>query len=163
MQVSRRGVRLVVGVAVLALVGGCGSAGSDPQTGDEETFFGYPDMVAEYRTALDSLELPEGAVVEDAPSGVEESGSFQEGFGEVSAVMAWNCAWGQEWLSLRGGSDAQAAHALDMYASIVETEAFERAFDDQSAKPVVREIIEKARLGDPSGVQQDVQTNCPAT
>ncbi|MEP7762546.1 hypothetical protein [Sanguibacter sp. 25GB23B1] len=120
-------------------------------------------MIEEYRTTLEGLELPEGASIEATPSVSDPSGSYQVGYGEVDAVIAWNCAWGQEWLAVRGTSEPEAAHALEMYASILETAAFERAFDDQSAKPVVRGIIEKAQLGDPSGVQQDVAANCPAT
>lgn len=165
MNFCRRGVRSASLVVVLLVIAACAGPAeeSQPPSGEMEGFFGHSDMVEEYRATIDGFELPEGAAVADSPSGYDETGSYQVGYGEVEAVMAWNCAWGQEWLAVRGVSEVDAAHALEMYASILETAAFERAFDDQSAKPVVRGIIEKARLGDASGVQQDVEANCPAS
>ncbi|WP_277207509.1 hypothetical protein [Isoptericola croceus] len=120
-------------------------------------------MVEEYRSTLETLDVPEGAEMPDRPRLVDETGSFQKGYGEVEAVMVWNCVWGREWLEQRGQDEAAATHALEMYARIVETDAFARSFDPESAQPVVRGIIEKAQLGDPSGVQQDVEANCPAS
>jgi hypothetical protein len=157
---------VVMGVPALAVLAGCSTPSASPAgpaAPGQDAFFGYDDMVAEYRATLAELELPEGVRLEDEVTGVERSGSFQEGFGEVRAVMAWNCAWGREWLEHRDTDPASAAHALDMYARIVETDAFATNFDPQSAQPVIEGIIEKARLGDPTGVQQDVEANCPVS
>ncbi|WP_417365300.1 hypothetical protein [Glutamicibacter arilaitensis] len=47
-----------------------------------------------------------------------------------------------------------------MYKSIVDQPAFNKYFDAASFQPVMLENIEKAELGDPSGIKADIQSSC---
>ncbi len=154
-------------VAFLLAVSGClllASCSSDEAPGQAssaaaEELISQDDIVAEYDAVVAELEWPEGYT--PPPRREDEAGwSYQVGVGATDAVMVWNCVWGKAWLDARDSDPAAAEHALTMYAAILERPEFKQHFDPESAQPVVRGIIEDARLGDPSGVQQDVSVNC---
>ncbi|QGQ18500.1 hypothetical protein GC089_03570 [Cellulomonas sp. JZ18] len=158
---ARRTVALVLATGASVLLASCSSAaapdGGSGAAGDE--LLGQDAVVAEYDAVVAELEWPEGYT--PPPRREDEAGwSYQAGVGATDAVMVWNCAWGRAWLEARESDPAAAGHALTMYAAILDRPEFTQHFDPDSAQPVVRGIIEDARLGDPSGVQRDVSTNC---
>lgn len=156
-------VGTAVSLGVCLLLTSC-SAGAPPEgvsTVAGEELVGEDEIVAEYETVVAELEWPQGYT--PPPRRDDGDGwSYQAGVGATDAVMAWNCAWGRAWLDAREGEPAAAEHALEMYASILDRPEFQQHFDPESAQPVVKGIVEDARLGDPSGVQRDVSANCPA-
>ncbi|KGM14586.1 hypothetical protein N869_05085 [Cellulomonas bogoriensis 69B4 = DSM 16987] len=147
-------------VVAVALATACTADAPDaPVEQEGQGFVEGEGYIAEYEQAAEALEWP-GGVEPPGPS-PDAGTSYQVGVGESQATMEWNCAWGREWLSLREQGGDEADHALEMYAGFLETRTFREMFDPESAQPVVRQIVEDARLGDPSGVQRDVETNCP--
>jgi hypothetical protein len=160
-RISTRGAaRFAVVILSGLVISGC-SAGAAPATDGSDEFLDKTGATDEYDTVVAELEWPPG-VTPPARSDEMSGASYQVGVGATDAIMAWNCAWGREWLETREGDPGAAEHALSMYASIVDRPEFVQYFDPDSAQPVVRGIIEEAQLGDPSGVQQDVSINCPA-
>lgn len=127
-----------------------------PPSNLDEEFFDSESAGEEYQRVAESLEWPEGVT---PPDQSYESGNYQAGVGEGDAVMAWNCAWGLEWLDSRNSDPDAADYALEMYASVVETRTFQQYFDTPLQEHVV-EVIERAELGDPSQLQSDVMANC---
>lgn len=166
-KASRRTARAAIAVVMFSSLAACSAAadGATPAADGSsvEGFVGYDAMIAEFDAALATLDLPAGAMVDRSlVTGQSADESYQEGYGEMYAVLAWNCLWGREWLEQRGRDEEAAAVALDRYASLLETDTFAEAFDPEGAQPYVRGVVDKAVLGDPSGVQQDVAANCPA-
>ncbi|MCL2848556.1 MAG: hypothetical protein FWE61_00755 [Micrococcales bacterium] len=86
--------------------------------------------------------------------------NYSVGYGAVNAMMVWNCAWGDKYLHDLETDPEAAAHSLDMYASVTERPEFRNSYDPVSMQPYVHEVIEQARLGDPSGIAYDQQVNC---
>ena len=115
--------------------------------------------LAEYRAATELYELPAGDSYPE-PSFDDAAGLYEAGFGESEVVLFWNCAWGREYLELRGGDPAAAAAALEEFASLAETDAYARYFDPVSVHPVFEAAVEDARLGDPTTVQSIVEGSC---
>ena len=122
--------------------------------------FGDADSArAEYVEATTRYELPAGDSYPE-PSFDDAAGLYEAGFGESEVVLFWNCAWGREYLELRGGDPAAAATALEEFASLAETDAYARYFDPVSVHPVFEAAVEDARLGDPTTVQSIVEGSC---
>ncbi len=149
---------MTTALAVISLgIAGCASG---PQESSPTRLLSYADVQAEYRTSVSSLPAPEGYVYPQTFD--DEQGELYEvGFGRSRAVALWNCAWGKEWLRARTVDPDAAATALAQYRSVAETDVFRDHWDPVSVQEPFFDSIERAELGDPSGVQADVQANCP--
>jgi len=158
-------ITTICAVSMLFL-SGCTGAGSSEPSSNEPKNMNRAQMEKEYASAIQSLEMPEGVSYPDAPKtptvdGVKESDvTWQNGAGEADAIIYWNCLWGHEWLKYQGKDQNLATNALKMYKSILDQPAFKKYFDAESFQPVIRENIEKAELGDPSGIKADMQSSC---
>lgn len=86
-----------------------------------------------------------------------EGEGFQVGL-EHTVIDTWHgCAWYMTWLdAFRNGDSAQQADALQVMTDILPNSSTL----DPSAKEFLLEIAEKAALGDPSLVVQQVEGNC---
>lgn len=152
-------------VLLVATLSGCTTSDTEklPEVSDTLNRSG---MVEEYNSVIKNLEIPDGVSYPQPPEtpdieGIKKSDVvWQRGVAEGDAVTDWNCLWGQEWLNVRNLDQAKAAHALEMYKSILEHPAFNKYFDPESYQPVVRENIEKAELGDPSGIKAEITSSC---
>jgi hypothetical protein len=86
--------------------------------------------------------------------------SYEVGAGEGDAVARWQCAWGADYLSSTGARPAEAAAALDQWASITKLPAWDRAFSDPNTRRLLLDAIARARRGDPSLVRSLQAANC---
>ena len=90
----------------------------------------------------------------------EDTGaSFQVGYGETRASYLWEYSWMKEWLDTYNTDPERAEKAL---------EELEKAFDmpymgidrcDDATRNYLRENIDKAKLGDPSGFTESIRAN----
>lgn len=153
--------RVIAGAALAAAAIMClsGCTSTPPAAEATNTILDYAAAQREYADAVAKLPAPEGFSY-PAQFSARTDELFEEGFGEARAVTFWNCAWGQEWLLLRADDPAAAAEALNMYESVKDTDVFARLWDEVSIQQPFLDAIERARLGDPSRVQADVQANC---
>lgn len=85
--------------------------------------------------------------------------SFQVGYGETRASYLWEYSWMKEWLDTYNTDPERAEKAL---------EELEKAFDmpymgidrcDDATRNYLRENIDKAKLGDPSGFTESIRAN----
>ena len=155
---------VVSGLLMTGALTGCTPGGdpqlpSKPSATDISTFGDAGSARVEYVEATTRYELPAGESYPE-PSFDDAAGLYEAGFGESEVVLFWNCAWGQEYLELRGGDAAAAATALEEFASLAETDAYDRYFDPVSVHPVFEAAVEDARLGDPTAVQSIVEGSC---
>ena len=148
-------------VVVVAILVGITQSACIPGTSSNEgsgVFYDYDGMVDEFHKAQVDLRYPDGAE-KASPPPQGDSGSFQEGWGESLATQDWNCAWGKRWIEVVGDDDAAATEAFDMYAAIVDTQTFKQNFEP-TLQGHIRDIIDKARLGDTVGLREDIEANC---
>ncbi len=163
MTTCRKQGALSLMVVLPLLLAGCASASPDAVDDEshETTILDYDATVAEYAKTAATLALPEGREYPDVPfDGTDEM--YQQGFGANRAVYFWNCAWGREWLAVRGVDDEKAAHALSVYASVKDTETYQQSWDPASMQVPFEAALEAAELGDASQIQADISANCPA-
>ncbi|TXK16368.1 hypothetical protein [Homoserinibacter sp. GY 40078] len=131
-----------------------------PSAQGETTFTDFGSAVDEYWETADEFELPDGYSYPD-PSFNDVSGSYQTGYGRGEAVRVWRCAWGTTYLTAFGEDPTTATEALEVFATIVDTDVFANSYDPASMQPVIRDAIERARLGDPSAMQSITDGGCP--
>ncbi|MFF3867892.1 hypothetical protein [Micromonospora sp. NPDC001898] len=153
-----RGVFPIV-AAVVFLTTGC-STGSDDDSGGVKN---YDEALKEYNAAKSSLTLPADKSWDSAQQLRKEvDGSqvvFQDGAATGKVESFWLCAWQQEWLAARGDDAQREKQALDNLGKFPTLRTYQKNFD-QSSRDVFDDELAKARLGDPSVVQQDVKANC---
>ena len=119
----------------------------------------YSATMKEYRDAAAEFALPDGFVYPEQPL-LGEDESYQTGYGRSRAVYEWNCAWGTEWLRLRGVDADAAGLALEQYAAAQQTDVFQKYWDPVSMQEPFVASVEAAQLGDASLIQSDVGVNC---
>lgn len=129
---------------------------------ENRLFFGIWKVVEieeEYLTTIESLNWPEGFTPPDALEGEDTGASFQIGYGDTRASNLWEYSWMQEWLDTYNTDSERAAKALA---------ELEKAFDmpymgtdrcDDATRKYLRDNIDKAKLGDPSGFTECIQAN----
>ena len=157
---SERPYRLLLCVMISLLVimlAGC-STSSDSDT-NERGFTDFATIEEEYLTTIESLNWPEGVTPPDALEGEDTGASFQIGYGDTKASNLWEYSWMQEWLDTYNTDSERAAKALA---------ELEKAFDmpymgtdrcDDATRKYLRDNIDKAKLGDPSGFTECIQAN----
>lgn len=149
---------LVAGAFALAFVGGCSSApaggGGGPKLADRAA------IVAEYDAAISDMKFPSGVTPKLPSRPLEGAGAFEVGYGVSLAGFQYQCAWEREWLAERSQSPAGAEAALTALQGIFDDPFMQEASVDKSVVKHVRDILDRARLGDASGIQEEVDSAC---
>ena len=145
-------------IALLLMLAVVGSTGCAKQKEEGPALLSEEEILAEYATAAADLELPPGFEFPGMPLDGQE-GVWQEGCGLVAAQMYWQRAWEIEWLEQRGKDPAREAAALDVLKNQVPEKDFMTKYADASTHGVWTEYVSQAEMGDPSGIQRDVDVN----
>ncbi|WP_320068286.1 hypothetical protein [Micromonospora sp. RTGN7] len=148
-----------IAITVALLTTGC-STGSG---GDSGAVKNYDEALKEYNAAKSSLTLPANKSWDSAQKLRREAdGSqvvFQDGAATGKVESFWLCAWQQEWLAARGNDAQREKQALDNLGKFTTLRTYQKDFD-QGSRDIFDDELAKARLGDPSVVQQSVKANC---
>ena len=105
------------------------------------------------------IDWPDGITLPDNLEDEDTGASFQVGYGETRASYLWEYSWMKEWLDTYNTDPERAEKAL---------EELEKAFDmpymgidrcDDATRNYLREYIDKAKLGDPSGFTESIRAN----
>ena len=143
--------------SLVVILAGC-SASPNSDTGTRG-FTDFETIEKEYLTTIENLDWPEGFTPPDALEGEDTGASFQIGYGDTRASNLWEYSWMQEWLDTYNTDSERAAKALA---------ELEKAFDmpymgtdrcDDATRKYLRDNIDKAKLGDPSGFTECIQAN----
>lgn len=119
----------------------------------------FSGIEKEYLETIQNLNWPEGFELPDRLENVEKDIQFQKGYGDTLASNLWQYAWEKEWLDTYQSDPDRADKAI---------QELEKAFDmgylspqraDDATRKFLRDYIDRAKLGDPSGFQQDIQAN----
>ena len=155
---SKSGKLLVIGMiaAVCVVFTGCSKAEQDRET---RGFVEFTYIEEEYLATLECLDFPEGTVLPEKLEGEDRESSFQVGYGETRACNLWEYLWMQEWLDTYTTDSERAEQALNELE-----EAFDMAYMgedrcDDATRNYLRENIDKAKAGDPSGFEECIRVN----
>ena len=120
----------------------------------------YDDASREYKDAIASLTLPPSAGAWPDLSKEQEGHvlTYEPGAAAGMAQSHWLCAWEQEWINQRGRDASHENAALSQLEKFPQMRHF--ADYDDIGRNLYRDYLTKAKLGDPSGFQQDVRANC---
>ncbi|MDP9801629.1 hypothetical protein J2S49_001705 [Arcanobacterium wilhelmae] len=143
----------------LALVGGCGTKSTTSQETSGKTFITHTELEQEYRDSIKKLEFPKGFKVPQQTT-EEIDATFQRGYGNTVASYTWQCAWQKEWLERYASDSDRANRALKVLEKAPSMPYLDKAHADDATRRIFKENIDKAKLGDPSGIQEDVSANC---
>lgn len=112
----------------------------------------------EYASTTASLTLPPGIRFPDGPISGGAT-TFEVGAGLGQAQCYWMYAWEKEWLTQRGKDANREEAALKVLENDVPGCEFMTAYLDEGGRALYGQYLQKAKLGDPSGFQQDVEAN----
>jgi hypothetical protein len=161
---DRNLARLAFVITSLAIVGvltACtGQAASNSsKTGAQPQFEGGTGVLAEYqKTVADfPFSLPKGVTFPASPPSSYLKGQSQLGVGLGPAYFYWLCSWEADYLKADGANNAKgSATALAEVAKWPST-TFAKTYVIDPDNNWYKAVVDPAKLGDPSGVSEDMQ------
>lgn len=153
-----RTLALLVPITLMSLTA-CGKA----TTGEEgkAKFLDYAGINKEYQESIAKLEFPPDFTPPTELKGEAQEGRFQAGYGDTRASMQYECAWEREWLNTYASDPQRAAKAMTHLEKIPSMGYMNEPRADESTRRSYQDYLDKAKLGDPSGFQENVSLNCP--
>lgn len=145
-------------VAMLLLSGTVAAVGCTGEKQSDTAWLDEDEIATEYEAAAADLELPPGFVFPEMPLD-PAVGSYGEGSGLVAAQMYWQRAWELEWLEQRGKDPAREAVAFDILKNRVPEAEFMTKHADDSTHNAWAGYVAQAEMGDPGGIQRDIDVN----
>lgn len=127
-------------------------------TSENGAFVSFKEIEKEYLDSLNNLNWPEGTVLPTALEG-ETADSFQVGYGDTKASILWEYSWQKEWLETYNTDPARAQAALEELEKALDMGYMSSQRADDSTRNYFREILDKAKLGDPSGFEESLRAN----
>ena len=137
---------------------GCGNRGTD--TKEASGFTDFENIEKEYLETLQELNWPENMELPTALEG-ETADQFQIGYGVTRASMLWEYAWEKEWLETYTSDTERAERALQELEKAPEMLYMSPQKCDDATREYFKENLEKAKLGDPSGFEENIRLNAP--
>lgn len=147
---------MIFTLMIYLMFAGCSNSDT---TSDSRGFTDFEHIEEEYLATIDSLDWPDGVELPKKLENEDTGASFQVGYGETRASNLWEYSWMKEWLDTYNTNPERAEKAL---------EELEKAFDmpymgkdrcDDATRNYLRENIDKAKLGDPSGFRECIDVN----
>lgn len=133
---------------------------------DGDGFYTFAEFQQAVAALYPSYEWPDNYQVDptillDGYAGSAERGDRFEVRGEYTIIgMRHTCAWEMAWLDgYREGDEALMAESLRQLRAV----ALENPLTHSSSLDYLKEIFERAELGDPAMLQQYVDSNCRRT
>ncbi|HFH9839770.1 TPA: hypothetical protein ACGONB_001372 [Streptococcus suis] len=127
-------------------------------TSENGAFVSFKEIEKEYLDSLNNLNWPEGTVLPTALEG-EIADSFQVGYGDTKASILWEYSWQKEWLETYNTDPARAQAALEELEKALDMGYMSSQRADDSTRNYFRDILDKAKLGDPSGFEESLRAN----
>lgn len=157
----KKNMKILVGLFSIMLclfISGCGNRGTD--TKEASGFTDFENIEKEYLETLQELNWPENMELPTALEG-ETADQFQIGYGVTRASMLWEYAWEKEWLETYTSDTERAERALKELEKAPEMLYMSPQKCDDATREYFKENLEKAKLGDPSGFEENIRLNAP--
>lgn len=121
----------------------------------------FDSIEQEYLDYMKKLSWPEGFSLPTKLEG-EVAEEFQVGYGETRASMLWECAWQKEWLQFYKTDSNRAKRALDELEKAPDMHYMSPQKCDDATREYFKDNLNRAKLGDPSGFEENIRLNCPS-
>lgn len=145
-----------------ALFGAACTQTSETNTGGgDDKLINYEEMQREFKESADKLEWPKDFTRPDKVENEDPTTMYQKGFGDSRASMAYECAWEREWLNVYSTDPERAQKAIEALEKVPSMEYMSPERADDATRRFFKDYLDRAKLGDPSGFQENVNLNCP--
>lgn len=133
---------------------------SDRETSRQMQLIDFKTVEKEYLDYMKKLNWPEGYLLPTKLEG-EVAEEFQAGYGETRASMLWECAWEKEWLKSYRTDPDRAKNAIRELEKAPNMLYMSPQKCDDATRRYFKDNLDKAKLGDPSGFEENIRLNCP--
>lgn len=159
-HLSLRLLSLLFVFLLVPLASGCSHASSSSKdtAGD---MLSYEKINQEYQNSASKLEWPSAY---PAPKNMQKDTDvslYQKGSGDIAASQLFECSWEKEWLDNYSDDTEKANHALEQLEKVPSMEYMSPDHADDTTREFFADYLNRAKLGDPSGFQENVTANCP--
>lgn len=143
---------------VLALVFGLSAC----HESDMKGFNSYDIANKEFKETVASLNWPDNYTVPKELDGEKEA-SYEAGYGDTRASQYWEEAWEKEWLDNYKTDKARADKAIEELEKAPSMNYMSPAKCDDATRSYFKEMLDKAKAGDPSAVEENLKLNGPTS
>lgn len=142
----------------LTMLGGCNHQSVTQNNSTQPSFTDFKGIEREYLNSLSKLEWPAGT---DLPTKLEgeTADRFQVGYGDTRASLLWEYTWEKEWLDTYNDDEQRSQKALSMLEKAPSMGYMSPERSDDATRNYFKEIMAKAKLGDPSGIEENLRAN----
>lgn len=160
MNMKKRVTLLIALVSVFCICFSLSACNSNKEKNKQVKLIGFNEVEKEYLEALANLNWPDGYVLPKKLTG-ETAEQFQAGYGETRASMLWECAWEKEWLEYYRTDATRADKAIKELEKAPDMLYMSPQKCDDATRRYFKDNLDKAKLGDPSGFEENIRLNCP--
>lgn len=151
--------KLVAILAAITFTGtslsACSSSPSTDSGGEQETgnFMDFSETQEEYLATLEMLNFPPDTPKPTSLEAEDKTAISERGMGDTLASNVWECAWEKEWVNTYATDPERAEAALKELEKAPGMPYMQEPRADHTVREWFAEMMEKARLGDPSQMQ----------
>ena len=150
--------RILCASFILALaIGLCACHGDDGKS-----FNSYDAANKKFKETVASLNWPDNYTLPTELDG-EKEGSFEAGYGDTRASQYWEEAWEKEWLENYQTNKERADHAIKELEKATRMNYMSPAKCDDATRDSFKKMLDKAKTGDPSAVEENLKLNGPTS
>lgn len=148
---------LILGLALG--MSACGQSKADVEV-ESGSLISFEETEKDFVDSCKKLEWPDGYKI---PSHLDDDkdADFEAGFGNTRASQYWEAAWEEEWLNNYKTNPAKAEKALKELEKAPGMAYMGVDKCDDATRKSFKEILDKAKAGDPSGFEQNLKLNDP--
>ncbi|XCB30442.1 hypothetical protein RQN30_03295 [Arcanobacterium hippocoleae] len=131
------------------------------QSSKERSIVSYEVINKEYKESVARLDWPDSYIPPADLEGEDTELSFQTGYGDTRASLLFECAWEREWLKNYATDTDKANEAIEQLSKVPEMGYMSPERADDATRRFFKDYLDRAKLGDPSGFQENIDNNCP--
>ncbi len=124
------------------------------------TITNYESIKREYQESIEKLNWPDSFTLPEELN-LDQDIQYQSGYGDTIASNLWQYAWEKEWLDTYQTDEERANKAIEELEKAFDMDYLSPQRADDATRRFLRDYIDRAKLGDPSGFQQDILANNP--
>ena len=151
--------RILVTLTLLLICLTAAGWASQKNKSEERGFTDFAHIETEYLKTLEKLSWPEGVTLPTKLEGEDETASFQVGYGDTRASNLWEYSWMKEWLDTYQTEPERAKKAIEQLETAFAMPYMGEDRCDDATRRYLRENIDKAKNGDPSGFMECIKVN----
>ena len=134
----------------------------EAQSSEELSIVSYDEINKEYQDSVAQLDWPDSYTPPANLEAEDTKLTFQSGYGDTRASLLFECAWEQEWLNNNTTDTDKADKAIEQLSKVPEMGYMSPERADDATRRFFKDYLDRAKLADPSGFQENIDNNCPA-